>query len=509
MKQELILVHIADSIMNTLFWLLLWVSTLPDLLASICKENLQVCIGDNSTVALAQSVYQMQDLHHCTPSTSQRDGCADYWDTERNVYSIPLRRHYEALSQDLNHSVVRINQKAKFDPNMQGKRMAVDVTIDARCYHSWTINPYHKIADCLLFIVPALHRYATMTLHKQLHGTRDKIILLVDESTEGLCLAHHTKKSLKDFSTRLNLLDACLLSELQSLLRSTFHFQCISTSNYFASKRWFRRFQNFILLSREYVWLGEQKNPFTMGSGFMGTRHPQFALYQQEYRRVYFNGFCNNCLDFLLEANSLRLKSLIQELGPLRPSAYSGTVGAASNNFYSTNFHSTILVILRSKKAARYIPQHSELMAALGKVRIGLAPSVDLIEYTGKESVCDTIAEFWSAKVIIAAHGAGIVNTIYSRAGTLLIEISPQSLQPSDKPGTPWRLNSPFAHSAGLCTHVLVVPAQAAASSERDLQFKMKLDLEPRHIQAVANITQQYLTRQESFICGRTTVMVS
>jgi hypothetical protein len=100
---------------------------------------------------------------------------------------------------------------------------------------------------------------------------------------------------------------------------------------------------------------------------------------------------------------------------------------------------------------------------------------------------------------------AGIVNTIYSRPSTLLIEFSPDGLGKNMKgndrsicestsydhfsfqiqilasfshlaylsfliAGVPWRMNSLFAQSVGLSTYVIVVPHNESARDEQELQ---------------------------------------
>ena len=49
------------------------------------------------------------------------------------------------------------------------------------------------------------------------------------------------------------------------------------------------------------------------------------------------------------------------------------------------------------------------------------------------------------------------------------MEITPDKVEPELR-GQPWRLNSPFAQSVGLSTHVIVIPHNASGTNDGDIQ---------------------------------------
>jgi hypothetical protein len=438
--------------------------------------------------------------------------------TDNHVYyAVPLINHYLSLMKDVGHSIHRINRNANY-ATKNPAYVTADMVIDIRCYHSWTVNPFHRHADCLTFMLPALYTYlqsddfdensqvlreykeqrdskATATARRSSSSTgissnittvddlnKLHIMFLVDESSDHICRALSFQKS-------------CVFNIHSVLERKfgsdSFAYSCISTSNYFASPNWFRHKAHISVVAREFIYLLEQQNPFTSASGYhapgagvFSPRNPLFATYLAEYRRILFNGYCSYCTSSVA----------VQE----------------NYDFHSTEAHDYILVVLRRPTMSRHIPQMNLLVAHLDAV-VGRANKVaeernqllpgtakpyktyKIEYYQGHETICTTIDKFWRAKVVIAAHGAGIINTIFSRPNSLLIEITPDKIE-NELHGTPWRTNSYIAESVALSTHVVVVEHDVNATTDRQLQMKSQLNMNGKQIDFVAVVLYKYLT---------------
>ena len=52
-------------------------------------------------------------------------------------------------------------------------------------------------------------------------------------------------------------------------------------------------------------------------------------------------------------------------------------------------------------------------------------PHYELAIFYGNETVAETVCAFASAAAVVGVHGAGLANTIYSRPGTVVVELSP------------------------------------------------------------------------------------
>jgi hypothetical protein len=239
----------------------------------------------------------------------------------------------------------------------------------------------------------------------------------------------------------------------------------------------------------------EQQNPFTSASGYhapgagvFSPRNPLFSVYLSEYRRILFNGYCTYCM-----------------------------ANVPANDFHTTELHDYILVILRRPTMSRHIPQMNVLVAhveaVINKINLdnenaharvthssqGDIPHEPLVQYKlefyhGVETICATIDKFWRAKVVLAAHGAGIINTIFSRPNSLLIEITPDKLQ-EELRGEPWRTNSYVAESVKLSTHVVVVAHDVNATTDRQLQMKSLLNVNSKQVDYVTSVLYEYLSQ--------------
>jgi hypothetical protein len=437
-------------------------------------------------IANVSHLFQQQKLLHCHPNNIWSDGCVNYWNETSSKYRFFLREHYESLSKDANHSVNRINKNVKFTAEAKPRFYNVDLAIDARCYHSWTINPYHRIADCMVLILPTLYHFLELYVAiPSFKDTQKRILLLVDESTESLCMpsSSNTNNGFKVLKTS----DSCLLGRFQQLLRNRLQYQCLSTSLYFASQNWFRKFNSRGVLANEFVILGEQKNPFTFGSGFDTVlSHPNYRTFLELYRNIAFDGLSCYC-KFDPDSNpiSIAAQAAAQTVGSIN------TISAKSQNL--------IVFLKRFKSSGRYIPQTEALLNSLRhlvndfneKMAGSLIDPYELVLYSGSEPMCSTVALFWSAKIIIGAHGAGLINTVFSRPNTLLIEISPDRI---DQTGVPWRVNSAFASLCGLFTHVVVVPHNESAKTDRDIQVVYPMSLTEKHIDYIYNLSNLFLS---------------
>jgi hypothetical protein len=465
--------------------------------------------GRGPSQADMDQLFKQQKLLHCHSGNKDSEPrCRRHFNETVGKYQYFLRDHFESLAADKNHSVNRINKNAPQSMKMLGKLderprfYNVQLVIDARCYHSWTINPYHRIADCMMLILPTLYHYIENYIYSEaFKESQTRMILLVDESTEQFCVTAGGGP-LKPVRSS----DSCLLSRFQNLMRNRLQYQCISTSIYFASGNWYRKYYNRGILTDQFVMLQEQNNPFTYGSGFDTVlSHPNYGTYLNLYRNIVFDGFSCYC-------------KYDPESIPFAVSTQQTAQRLADVNTASTKSQNLIVFLKRTKTSGRYIPQTEILLTRLKDVidRYNEQYMVDalleqansfqgnkkkkqgtdefdpfeLVIYSGHEKMCTTVAIFWAARVIIGAHGAGIINTIYSRPNTLLIEISPDKI---DNKGVPWRANSAFASLVGVHTHVVVVPHNASAKTDRDIQVVYPMSLTSEHIDYVGGIVEQFL----------------
>jgi hypothetical protein len=439
-------------------------------------------IEQQLAVAEYKSLYEAQYLVHCHQNNTMDDLCSRYWLGRRNVYGVPIKSHYTRLALKPNHSIHLMDKPLPPDAKKEKKRaLLLDVVIDARCHHSWPYNPFHRMADCLVFILPALYTYFKTVLGaRPYEGTRTRLALIVDESTEMLCEHMNKKTAFDGSSVAVDPEDFCLLEDFQSMLRSEFYYQCVKVSLFKTSLYWYKYFSELSVHSKQFIWLGAQKNPFSPGSGFLNTVHPIYEDYLKQFRSIMLNGFCKYCT---LRSNS-----------PLVPLIMPQT------EFGVNAPHHVIILVERTAGTGRDIPQNNMLLLALREniERINQISDVPyrLVRYRGdQESLCQTIGLFFAAKIIIAAHGAGIVNTLFSRPNTLLIEITPDKLAP-DPPGIPWRMNAFYANYMGISSHVVVVPHNPSAKSDAEIQKMYSLDIRPDHIDRINGIMNDYLLNE-------------
>ena len=425
-------------------------------------------------------LYHAQHVVHCHENNTHNDICAKYWLPRRGAYSIPLSKHYAKLALKPDHSIHLMDKPIPLGRQQERRRaLLLDVVIDARCQHSWPYNPFHRIADCLVFILPALYNFIQHEMKgRPFLGTRTRLALIVDESTEMLCEHLQKKTSFDGVTVAMEPGDICLLHDFQSMLRSEYYYQCVKISLFQSSVYWYKYSGLLSIQSKQYIWLGTQKNPWASGSGFMNEKDSYYSDYLSRFRSIMFNGFCKYC--------SLSEKSLVL------PMLYPGELLGFDSP------QNLIVIIERAEGSGRHIPQRKELLRSVRQSARMISAQTNInyqvVRYTGiDESVCETIGIFWSARVIIAAHGAGIVNTIFCRPKTLLIEITPDRLPPTPK-GNPWRMNAFYANYIGLASHVVVVPHNPLAKTDGEIQKVYALDVNTTHIQEVSTVLENYLT---------------
>jgi hypothetical protein len=479
--------------------------------ATTCETQKETCLSPELLASLAidrPMTYREQGVLHCYSNVTS-PACNRYRQPRKNSYAFRLNEHFSNLAVRKNHSIHLMDKKVGATTKPDTPRaFSLDLAVDARCHHSWPYNPYHRIADCLTFVLPALYNFFQLNFlpHRpSFSSEKVKLALIVDESSEGLCEFLNKKTNFEGVALDLSPYDSCLLHDFQELIRSRYYYQCVKVSIFSKSVYWYKLNSQVYIQTKEFIWLAAQKDPWASGSGFMNMIHPRYSEYLAEYRRLMLEGFCKYC-----------------KLPPLFPGH--NIIGANRKSLMSLhNKQNLVLVLIRAPGTGRDFLQTRELLYAVRKVVKGInaelvekyhknvavlpvsatgsitmetstTPLYHIVPYYGiNESTCETISLFWHAKVIIAAHGAGIVNTVFSRPSTLLIEITPDSLTVK---GQPWRMNAPFAHNMGVSSAVIVIPHNESAKNDGEIQKIYSMSLSEDHIDAVANLTRRYLNRE-------------
>ena len=116
------------------------------------------------------------------------------------------------------------------------------------------------------------------------------------------------------------------------------------------------------------------------------------------------------------------------------------------------------IVMLQRKGRGRDIPTRTELWQALQTS----FPEYTLMVLDGSECAQRTRDVLSQARVIVAGHGAGIVNVLlYAPSDSLMIEITRDSLRNA---GTIWRQNSYILGHVGITVHYEVIPAETTVA---------------------------------------------
>lgn len=219
-----------------------------------------------------------QNLRHCTQQNQNEPYCSKYWHEELNSFIVPIKDHYLGLVRDKNHSLNKYGGLGE-DFNKIGptSHFDMDILIDSRCHHSWPYNPYHRIADCLVYILSALNSYMIHhipTRQPPFQSQHIRLALLVDESTELLCENMNKQTDFYGREIPISEDDKELLGDFQQLLRSQYLFQCIKISMFSWSPFYYKRRKNEVCRAKEFIWLEDQKDPFTFGSGHKNVSNP-------------------------------------------------------------------------------------------------------------------------------------------------------------------------------------------------------------------------------------------
>lgn len=242
--------------------------------------------------------YVFEKLVHCKPEKSLNDLiCNQVWHEPSKRFIWSLKDHYSELQKQKNHSLNRVDRSVPKVAHMS-KLLKLDIVIDARCHHSWPYNPYHRYADCLIFILPALNNYL-IRMHAErkdkLGGASVKIALIVDESTEMLCETFDKKTDFEGNLANVSSDDVCLMNDFHWLLRTKYYYQCIKISIFKKSIYW-HKLQRYVSVgAKELIWLEEQSNPYTYGSGFMNVKAPNYEEFVKQYRDIMFRAYCRQC----------------------------------------------------------------------------------------------------------------------------------------------------------------------------------------------------------------------
>lgn len=130
--------------------------------------------------------------------------------------------------------------------------------------------------------------------------------------------------------------------------------------------------------------------------------------------------------------------------------------------------HSRILLyVWRSPANSRYLTEERKLLLPLAR-----ATALPVVYFWGNETLLETVQLFSSAKVIIAPHGAGIVNCLFCQTDAILVEIT--HLTPL---GQVWRTNTRIIEHSQVKTFILPVkPPQSSLSKVNTSAFAHYLD---------------------------------
>ena len=372
--------------------------------------------------------------------------CEATWDSNIGRYVLDPVVHYVHVDKS-SSKVGRKNKEIFWKSYIPRNRsyshdnqfLTTDILIDVRCNFYWPHVYFHKFADCLLGIIPSLHSFLTKNSDIMIGKSA---YLLVDNSTSFLC-----DKEIYEASN-------CFFSELKQLIFQNYsNIRCVNT---ISPDHW-RTISIPIIITKELICLQTQKEPFIFDN----------TICLQEFRTLYLHEYCKYCIDQRKKPQDLK---------------YSSNTLIYGNHFQTSN--RSILVIKRPTSAARNILQHDQLLVMLHE----LFPYSPIEVFHGYEPLCDVIRMFHSARVIIGAHGSALINTLFSRPDTLLIEITFSRVD--GKPGH-WRSNIYKAVEIGLVCHVFLVPPGPHAT-DRDLQLRKHISLSKENLTTICNMAKEF-----------------
>ena len=379
--------------------------------------------------------------------------CEPLWNANISKFIVDPFVHYRTIEQ----TGIKIKPKAHkarttYRPSPETKYVAhdslsTDLVIDLRCNFFWPHVYFHKYADCLLGIMPALINYFRIYPLATFNGS---ITLLVDDSTEFICANDSITNVLHTDNS------ACFFNDFKVMIRSFSTFNCVNTRG----PDHYKRLTYPRIVTDSYIFLKVQKLPFQFDN----------TICLREFRELYLHEYCKYCFH-----DSSEFESMF----------------TTSHNATAKLHHNTILVIQRPPDASRRIIQHEQLIHVLLKS----FPDHHVVVYHGNETLCSTIQKFHQAKVIIGAHGSGLVNTLFSRYNSLVIEITFSRVD--GKPGH-WRSNIYKAVEIGLVAHVFILKNEPGVT-DRDLQFRKNFNLSAENITSIVGVIHRYLLADVSW----------
>jgi len=121
----------------------------------------------------------------------------------------------------------------------------------------------------------------------------------------------------------------------------------------------------------------------------------------------------------------------------------------------------------------------------------------------GNESLAETVNLFGTSSVMIGYHGAGMVNSLFMRKGSLVIEITTFTEHPDTQELKVWRANIPNVHyglgidySLHLVEHHHLDPEVPSEISDWDHALKpLNVILGREHVYQVLEKTERFLAK--------------
>jgi hypothetical protein len=151
----------------------------------------------------------------------------------------------------------------------------------------------------------------------------------------------------------------------------------------------------------------------------------------------------------------------------------------------------------RKNSPGRAVLDHDRLVAALatqlGRERVAV--------HFGNESAQETVRLFANARVVMGVHGAGLVNSVFCRVGTLVIEITTFAEEAGSASLKVWRANMPQVYvglgvdfSLHLVGHHHLRPPIPANVTDWDHALKpSNLQLSREHIYLLVEEVRRWL----------------
>ena len=117
------------------------------------------------------------------------------------------------------------------------------------------------------------------------------------------------------------------------------------------------------------------------------------------------------------------------------------------SKYLNENQHSSVVLIIRQgAQNGRNMPRsvYDQIQTMLTKLLVNSRLKLETFDDKKRLSFSETLRLFYRARMVIGLHGAGLANVIYSRPGTVVIEML---CQPSSE------VNPCYIHTAGILGH--------------------------------------------------------